>query len=325
MIQFGRVLRLALFHGALPSEVYAFRLYRAEKATAVWDYVFTHEVSAFHTWRSSKRSGDINASQTLGDKHLTAQLLQKHGVPMVSDLKIIPRGEEFEVSSCLKAYPKLFCKPGKGSAGRGCFVIDGSHTKGAPIVYKTGSGAVTERSSWACLQKAAALDDYLIQPFIENHPVLSRLSETDDAITVRIITEIDELETVRVYSAVLEAPVLPQIGADPGETGMSYKAPFHAIIPLDGSSGKLIRLPEKKAHPLTAKYDEPVYLKMGQDPLPFWNQMKAYAWYLTLYFRMCTLLPGILWSRRMVLSCWREIPDGEPECPRSLKGGAVIG
>ena len=32
----------------------------------------------------------------------------------------------------------------------------------------------------------------------------------------------------------------------------------------------------------------------------------------------------LTWSdknSRMVLSCWRVIPDGEPECPRSLKGG----
>jgi len=105
--QFKRVLCLALFYCVLPSEVYAFRLYRTDQKSTVWDYVFTHELPAFHRWRDSQHDEPSESLRLLGDKYLSAEMLRKHGVPVVPDLEMIPRYVGFDLSALLKEYSRL--------------------------------------------------------------------------------------------------------------------------------------------------------------------------------------------------------------------------
>ena len=196
--QFMRVQSMAVLHAVPPSEIYAFRLYGRDRHARVWDYVFTHELPAFHRWRDSQHGKTGESARLLGDKSVSSNMLRKHSVPVVPDLEMIPRGADFDLSACLKEYPRLFCKPRNGSAGRGCFVVEGKKVNVLPSVYRTEAGALTEQSTWPCLLEAAALDDYLVQPFMTNHPALAGLCDTEDAITVRIITEIQDSKTVSV-------------------------------------------------------------------------------------------------------------------------------
>ena len=275
LTQFKRVLCMALFHSILPSEVYAFRLYRTDQRSTVRDYVFTHELPAFHRWRDSRHGKTGESLQVLGDKYHSAKILRKHGVSVVPDLEMVARGADFDLSVPLKKYSRLFCKPRNGSAGRGCFVVERQETNGAPSVYKTEAGVATKRSTCSCLLKASARDDYLIQPFMTNHPALSGLCETEDAITVRIITEMRELKTVRVYCAMLEIPG-PERDPKSGKEREAGKR-FHVIISISTATGKTARLPEESIHRSAREHYEPVYEKIGRSPIPFWNELQKGA------------------------------------------------
>ena len=142
-----RIHRSLWFHGlprVPPPEVYAFRLYRVDQGSTEWDYVFTHELPAFHRWRDSQHGKTAESLRLLGDKYLSAEMLRKHGVPVVPDLELIPRGAVFDLSACLKQYSRLFCKPRNGSAGRDCFVIERQETTESALIYKTEAGVVGE-------------------------------------------------------------------------------------------------------------------------------------------------------------------------------------
>ena len=274
--QFIRVQSMAVLHAVPPSEIYAFRLYGYDRDTRVWNYVFTHELPAFHRWRDSQHGKTGESARLLGDKSLSAAMLGKRGVPVVPDLQLIPRDADFDLSACLKEYSRLFCKPRNGSAGRGCFVVEMQETNAAPIVYNTEAGVVLKRSTWSCLMKASARDDYLVQPFMTNHPSLAGLCEMEDAITVRIITEMQDSKTVRIYSVVLEIPAPPGSGTDAGKKGQAENR-FHVIIPISPVTGEARRLPEENLHPSAREYYEAVYGKMGRIPMPFWNEINKSA------------------------------------------------
>lgn len=275
LTQFKRMLGIALFHCVHPSEVYAFRLYRRGQKAHVWDYVFTHELPAFHRWRDS-RHGEIGKSlELLGDKRRSTKMLRKHGVPVVPVLEMVPQGTDFDPSACLKEYSRLFCKPRNGSAGRGCFVVERQDANAALIVYKTKAGAVTEQSTWSCLLKAAARDDYLIQPFMANHSALAGLCETEDAITVRIITEVQDSATVRYYCAMLEIPG-PRKNPKSGKKGKTVER-FHVILPIDETNGKTIRLDADALPPSAMTYHNELYSKAENRPVPFWDELKKSA------------------------------------------------
>ncbi len=109
-----------------------------------------------------------------------------------------------------------------------------------------------------------------------NHPALAGLCETEDAITVRIITEMQDSKKVGVYSAVLEVPAPPGRGTGTGRKDRAENR-FHVIIPIDPVSGEVRRLPEDNLHSSTMEYYVPVYAKMGRIPIPFWNEIKKSA------------------------------------------------
>ena len=273
---FRRVLGITLFYCVPPAEVYAFRLYRTGAKAHVWDYVFTHEVHAFHHWRSSRRGNSVKSRMILSDKPQTAAILEDHGVGVVPILEVVPRCAKIDLSARLKEYPRLFCKPRRGSAGRGCFVVERPEHGTEPKVFRTEAGIVTKTSTWSCLLEAAARDDYLVQPFMTNHPALAGLCETQDAITVRIITQMQGLNNVSIYSAVLEVPAPARSDQEPG---LKRRAAGrgHLILPICPDTGVTERLSEDCLNSSIKKHIEQVYAKLGSDPLPFWDELKNSA------------------------------------------------
>ncbi len=129
--QFLRVIRVALACCIPPSETYAFRLYRKGQDKRIWNYVFTHELPAFHRWRDLRNGNRGESGRILGDKQATAEILGQDGIPMVPTLEVIPPGGDFSASVQMTGYPGLFVKPRHGSAGRGCFVVkrDGGESR----------------------------------------------------------------------------------------------------------------------------------------------------------------------------------------------------
>jgi len=275
LTQFKRVLFAALFQCIPPAEFYAFSLYRQNRKLFIWDYIFTHELPAFHRWRGLKLGETAESLHLLGDKYLSAKVVSKHGVPVVPNLEMVPRGSEFDFSTYLHKYSRLFCKPRNGSAGRDCFVVEKQEADTKLIIYSTESGIVKKQSTWSCLAKASEQDDYLVQPVMENHPALTGLGDKEDAVTIRIITETRDLKTIHVYTAMMEIPGLEKDSE--GEKGHEAVTQFHAILPINPATGKTMFLPKEHLASSARERYESMYAKVGQSAIPFWRQLQESA------------------------------------------------
>ncbi len=262
--QFSRVLFFSLFYCIPPGEIYAFQLFRKNQKACVSDYIFTHELPAFHRWRSAALDENSESWRLLQDKHCQSELLTKDSVPMVSTLQLVPRGNLFDADRHLEKFPEIVCKPRHGSGAGGIFVVSKKNPDDALLVYGTRAGALTAETSWAALKKAFALDDYLIQPFMKNHPELARLCPTDDVVTVRIITESRADSRIEIYCALLEIPAFKKNNDSLAPQG-------HVILPVDLATGGIKRFSGILLHSHSRENYERVYSSMDQHIIPFWE------------------------------------------------------
>ena len=261
-----RVLTMGLSHCIPPGEIFAFGLYRRTSKQDVWDYVFTNEVPAFHSWRNT-RLGEHSASLALvQDKSGLADLLATHGIPMAPVLAVIQCGASFDPSPWLQNAPRLFCKPRHGSASRDAFVIERRDEEKKPAVFAVKNGMKAQPSCLDSLQNAIGKDDFLVQPLMGNHPLFAALCPTEDAITLRIITENHPFHGICCYSATLEIPHRE----DDGEQ-------CHTILPIELSSGLIRPFPAQRLPaPAQARHDS-VLARLGECAVPFWDEIKRSA------------------------------------------------
>jgi hypothetical protein len=133
----------------------------------------------------------------------------------------------------LPGHGRVFCKSNSGNQGRGAFAawatpvgLAGHCFDGRPL-----SGTEAVESAW---RQLLAQGTALIQPCLENHPVLAPLAYNDEAITVRFISRWDTdpsggPPSLHCLSATLEIP------AGTGAHGRT----FYAILPIRPESGAL--------------------------------------------------------------------------------------
>ncbi|MDD5170349.1 MAG: sugar-transfer associated ATP-grasp domain-containing protein [Syntrophales bacterium] len=263
--QLKRVFSLSLCHCLPPGEIYAFGLYRSGYEREMWDYIFTHEAPAFHRWRSAWLGESRESLDALQDKLRLTELLGARGVPMAPVLGVVSRGEQFDIAAWLQTYPSLFCKPRHGSGSRDAFVIEGQGS-GEASIFAVKNGMTAKPSTIVKLQKALTRDDLLVQPFLTNHPVLEALCPTEDAVTLRLITEVDPRKGVRCYCTTVEIPDASDI------SGNSF-----IILPVEIVSGQVMRFPEGRLPaPARSRYDA-FYTRMGSCVVPFWDKIAESA------------------------------------------------
>jgi len=273
--QILRVLSMAIRHAIPPSEIYAFRLYGPDRHARVWDYVFTHEVAAFHRRRDLINGKKGAAARILGDKEHTAEILSRHGIPVVPTLDFLNPGADIDLSHWLKSCPRLFLKPRHGSAGRGCFVVEKGDNGSGFSVFETRAGMVTKRVPKVRLFEFMAREPYLVQPLVPNHPDLAGLCETRDAVTVRIITEAPEEKPIRCYAAMLEIPG-PLKDAETGKK-LSPDSRFHIILPIDPARGETVAWDAGGLPSATQKTYGEWYKRAENRDIPFWSRMRQNA------------------------------------------------
>lgn len=237
--QFRRILALSILYTIPPAEIYAFGLYARHRRKEILDYVFTHECNAYHGWQNQTAGKSGNSISILRDKARTAAILTSAGLPVVPVLIIVRQGRDFHPGVLAREYGRVFVKPRLGHAGLGCFVL--APVPGGYKILQTRTGMVTTGSSKKRLRQAFSREDYLVQPFVANHPELAGICPGDDAVTVRVITRAEKGKSIQIYSAVLEIPSLPA-GADTVHP-LRHGRPGHIIRPIQPCSGKLGLLP----------------------------------------------------------------------------------
>ncbi len=261
--QLGHLLRLGLCHCIPPAEAYAFRLYHPESKQKLWDYVFIHEIQAFHRWRGARAGEKPKSLAILQDKFRLAGFLGARGVPMAPVLAMTPRGETFDPEPYLRTRSRIFCKPRHGSASRDAFVIEGVGDVIGVCAVKSGMKA--QPSSLDCLKKAMAGDDFLIQPFLENYPGFADLSPAEDVITLRVITDSHPARGLECYCATMEIP-------DVSDSVLKG----HIILPIEPSSGRITPFPRHLPPEVRARHDT-VYYRIGNRAVPFWDTIMESA------------------------------------------------
>lgn len=300
--QAWRVLSLSLVWCIPPFEVYRFRLYR--KSARPLDYVFEHEIAAYHRWRSRPLGLTSASLMLLQDKLALATELTAAGLPMAPTLACLPRGQPAELGDWLEDQVPVFCKTRSGSAAVGAFTawweprgLCGRMFDGRPL--KT-TAAVEQ--AW---HRLLNLDDVLVQPRLKNHPDLQALAIGDDAITVRFISQRNgsrhDGRGSECLSATLEIPA----GHDPRTGG-----PYYVILPIDAAGGRLLPwshddLIEEESRWRDARVNA---MLTPESVVPEWTRLADYS--LLAHQRFPDVW-GIAWD-------WVVTPEG----PQLLEGNS---
>lgn len=190
-------------------------------------YVYRHETTAFHRWRSGEPSR--RSLILLQDKACLSQLLSAHALPVVSILARVPRGSARELRDYLPADLAVFCKSRSGRGGQGAFAAwwEAGVVKGQAF---SGHRLLTAEVD-AAWRRLLDRDDVLVQPRLTSHPAFHSLTGDEDVVTVRVIS-VWRHGAPRCLCAMLEIPV--------GAVGNRVR---YLILPLMPSSGTLSAFP----------------------------------------------------------------------------------
>ncbi len=260
--QMTKILSISLGYCMPPAEIYAFGLYKSSSKRDVLSYIFTHELPAFHLWRNAKRAETLKASQVLQDKYETAKLLGTKGIPMSPLLAMVPRGAAFDAKVFLQDHPRIFLKPRHGSRSQDAFIIEIKNGQGRIAIYAVKNGCQAQPATQEQLCQAMQRDDFLVQPFLNNHDSFSALTPAMDVVTMRVITEYHPRSGISCYSATIEIPH----DSDPVQYG-------HIILPIDLASGRPNPFPDVHLPvEVQARYGA-IHQRMGGFIIPFWEDI----------------------------------------------------
>jgi len=262
--QLMRTLRLSLGWCIAPQDVYRFGLYLRPQAAL--NYVYDHESSAYHAWRSRPLGLKPDSLRCIQNKLALAERLRGVGVPMVDTYQQIQSCATTTLARALGVAGTAFCKMNSGNRGRGAF-----------SVWRTPEGLVGQRftgqvlpdtaSVEAAWQHLLTLDEALIQPLLTNHPALAGMTDANcEAITVRFITEW-HATGLSCLSATLEVPS--------GKTPQG--ATLYGILPVVAQSGLLEPFPSSGGMPDT--HHQTTVQLLSRAPtdhiVPHWTELSS--------------------------------------------------
>ena len=229
------------------------------------DYVYDHELQAYHAARSAPLVRTREQAQCLQDKVALTEGLAALGLPMALILQQISRdAPATPFIEILPAPVPVFCKTRSGNQGRDAFAAWPTAEGWAGKAFSGQALMDTQavETAWRALRKR---DDVLVQPQLTNHPSLAGLTDQNDAITVRYITRW-RAGQIECLHSVLEVP----LGSDP-DTGHTR----YGLLPIDPHTGVIGPWTRVQHLPLSARarYDH-LHTKIGEiSGLPDWAQL----------------------------------------------------
>jgi hypothetical protein len=131
--------------------------------------------------------------------------MKRLGLPTIPSVLHVKRGRITEQQ--LFNRQSLFIKPECGSRKEGCYALryhaetEQYHLQGDNVVE-----GLTQVQIQAIIGQVASKQHYLIQPLLENHPLIADCCQGDELVTLRLITKLNGGKPALV-SAILEVPV----------------------------------------------------------------------------------------------------------------------
>jgi hypothetical protein len=167
---------LALRHSIPPVEYVLYRLDQPERREDMHEYVFWNDLPGFAALNI--RLGADN--RDVQDKDRFARICAEHGLPHVAMLAVFDRGKQtYPETPFAPDAPVIWAKSLrlKGGAGAAKWTKDGG-------TYRNGAG---QRVPVEKLAEEFCKQDCIVQPYIENHPDIARISNGALA-SLRIVT-----------------------------------------------------------------------------------------------------------------------------------------
>jgi len=203
---------LVYWIGAKPDSYYLLRLYDHSKSDWLL-FVYPQEFSHWHSIQST--TDNLDQRMILNDKEAFSKYCLDHQIAVVENADRLEQGEKF-IKDRLFKQKSVFLKPACANALRGCMALEFCSPNYSLRGWDLNHKPVRLQAKEPILKVIQNMVDkhrVLIQPLLENHASLSKLSS--------VIRQINDLSTIRVFTTMrfkqsfaLEAAVLQVAHAD---------------------------------------------------------------------------------------------------------------
>lgn len=194
----------AFLHGIPPRNYYKFGLFR--KPRSLWlDYIYSNSLPHWHDVLSAGVSA--RTLRLLANKNAFADHMTENGIPAVPTVAFLKKEGPVAPEHIFTGRP-LFFKPNTAINAVGCLALTFNRDKGSYTLrlgnYKridVQADIVAEINQ----RKQTLQKDYLIQPLLANHPLITTLCGTERLVTLRLVTALINSEPKALF-AILEVP-----------------------------------------------------------------------------------------------------------------------
>jgi hypothetical protein len=185
---------LALRHNIPPLEYALYRFYEAEPRKNVHEYVYWNDLPGLAALNASLGADNSDVQ----DKHRFAKICGRNRFPHAATLAVFDRGKQtFPEAAFVPDAPIIWIKSLrlKGGAGGAKWMKDGE-------AYRNVTGRTVPATR---LSEELREQDCLVQPFIENHPNIARITNGALA-SLRIVTGVDKRGRAEFVTALMALP-----------------------------------------------------------------------------------------------------------------------
>ena len=248
--QFIDLLYLTFLQTTPPYFYYSYKIYDTPKSRWL-DYIYTHELPHWHTALSPNLTPET--VNFLSDKTSFAQKMAQNNLPFVPSTNLDKHVDKLKQQIFNRT--SLFLKPQQGSRKIGCFLLDYSdETQEYQLILSESESITHPGEIISYLERQT--EPYLVQPRLVNHPKLQTVCPSDDLITFRVITMMDNGKA-NTISAVLEWP-------------KRVNSSYVYAVPIEVKSGKLLKAGQNL---LTKEEPPPVLAEIEMQIVPFWKEV----------------------------------------------------
>ncbi|GHA58832.1 hypothetical protein GCM10008927_25610 [Amylibacter ulvae] len=201
--QFWRLVKYTFSYAIPASDLYENGLMTPN--APVLDYVFSTETQGYHLQQNRNHFDAQSARDLLADKSRFGDEMGKMGVPVPNTMSVEQATQQTLANMFPAQIDRIFVKLRSANAGFAAFSatktangLTGQNYRGAPLLR-----AEDVELAW---KHILSFGDVIIQPFISNHATLASLSNTNTAVTLRLVTKFNVNSPLPV-AARLEIPV----------------------------------------------------------------------------------------------------------------------
>jgi len=185
---------LALRHSIPPVEYALYGFNQAERRKTIHEYLYWNDLPGLAALIALAGADNRDVQ----DKDRFAEICARNGFPHVATLAVFDGGrQKYPATPFVPDVPTLWTKSLrlKGGAGGAKWIKDGA-------AYRNKDGRVVPAAS---LAEEFRKQDCILQPFVENHPDVARVSN-GALVALRIVTGINEKSEAELIAALIGLP-----------------------------------------------------------------------------------------------------------------------